>query len=333
MFESPFENPEFFWLLVLLLPYAAHQILKFYRQRPVLTISESFKIEHTGANILGRLAFLPLLLRFMALVVFVVAMARPRSSEPSTKTRAQEGIDIVLSVDISASMLAQDLQPTRLEALKKVATEFVKQRPSDRFGLVLYAGEGFTQTPITSDHAVVLNRIAETKYGMVEDGTAIGLGLATAINRLRNSTAKSKVVILLTDGENNRGSIDPLTAADMAKTFGIKVYTIAVGTIGNARMPVARSMTGAFIYDDVPVSIDEELLKKIAQTTKGAYFRATDNATLKKIYDEIDQLETSTVEELRYFDYQELFYNWAFAGLLLLLIEFVIRRTLFKSIV
>jgi Ca-activated chloride channel homolog len=333
MFDVPFENPEFFWLLLLLLPYLAFQIWKFYGQKPVLKVSELFGATGSSGNLWGRLAALPLFLRAMGLALLVVAMARPRSSETSTKTKSQEGIDMVLAVDISASMLAQDLRPNRLEALKKVATDFVKQRPSDRFGLVLYAGESFTQTPITSDHAVVLNRIAETKYGMVEDGTAIGLGLSTAINRLRNSTAKSKVVILLTDGENNRGAIDPITAAEMAKTFGIKVYTIAVGTTGKARTPVARTMTGEFIYDDVPVSIDEALLKKIAQSTNGVYFRATDNTTLKNIYDEIDQLETSKVEELRFYDYQELFYQWALAGVLLLLLEFLLRRTLFKSIV
>lgn len=333
MFDIPFENPEYCWLLLLLVPYVAFQIWKFYGNKPILKVSELFGAERSSGNLLGRLAGIPILLRVIGLALLIVALARPRSSETSTKTKSQEGIDLVLAVDISASMLAQDLRPNRLEALKKVAADFVQQRPTDRFGLVLYAGESFTQTPITSDHAVVLNRIAETKYGMVEDGTAIGLGLATAISRLRNSTAKSKVVILLTDGENNRGAIDPLTAAELAKTYGIKVYTIGVGTIGKARMPVARTITGEFIYDDVPVSIDEDLLKKIALGTNGAYFRATDNATLKNIYDEIDQLETSKIEELRFYDYQELFYQWAFAGLLLLLLEFLLRRTLFKSIV
>jgi Ca-activated chloride channel family protein len=333
MVKGTFENPEFFWLALLFVPLVAWWIWKYYKQRPALAFPTWFGLEQTGFNWLGKFAWVPLFLRILGLGLILVALARPRSSETTTKTRDREGIDIVLSLDISASMLAQDLKPNRLEALKRVAEAFVKSRPNDRIGLVLYAGESFTQTPVTSDHAVVLNRIREIKYGMVEDGTAIGLGLATAVNRLRQSQAKSKVIILLTDGENNRGAIDPITAAELAKTFGIRVYTIAVGTYGTAKMPVARTMRGEFIFEEVPVSIDEALLKKIAAMTNAKYFRATDNEALENIYEEISRLETSKVEEVRFYDYQELYYLWGFGGLLLLLSEFVLRRTLFKSMV
>jgi Ca-activated chloride channel family protein len=332
MFKSSFENPDFLWLALLLIPLLVWWVWKYYRQRPALAFPTWFGLESSGLNWLGRFAWLPMALRFAGLSFLIVALARPRSSETTTKTKDREGIDIVLSIDISASMLAQDLRPNRLEALKKVAEEFVTQRPNDRIGLVLYAGESFTQTPVTSDHAVVLNRIRDIRYGLVEDGTAIGLGLATAVNRLRTSQAKSKVIILLTDGENNRGAIDPITAAELAKTFGIRVYTIAVGTYGTAKMPVARNMRGEFIFQEVPVSIDEELLKKIAALTNASYFRATDNQTLENIYQEISRLETSKVEEVRFYDFQELFYQWALAGLLMLLCEFILRRTLFKSL-
>src|SRR5690606_29608183 len=204
-------------------------------------------------------------------------LARPRDTEETSKTKSSEGIDIVMAIDVSSSMLARDLKPNRLEATKSVAQDFITDRPSDRIGLVVYAGESFTQTPLTSDHKVLLNTLQGVKNGLLEDGTAIGMGLATAVNRLKESKAKGKVIILLTDGENNSGNIAPLTAAQLSKEFGIRTYTIGVGTNGTAPTPVAYDFSGKMIFRNMPVKIDEELLKQIAQQTGGHYFRATDN--------------------------------------------------------
>ncbi|MCH8554656.1 MAG: VWA domain-containing protein [Schleiferiaceae bacterium] len=331
MFNLSFHNPEFLWAFVVLVPALLFYIWRYWQQKPFLTLSGTFAIERSSSNWKRYLVGLPALLRFTGLGLLIIALARPRTSETSTKLKSQEGVDIVMSMDVSGSMLARDLKPNRLEALKKVAEAFVAQRPNDRFGLVVYAGEAYTLSPITSDHAVVKNRIRELQHGVVEDGTAIGVGLGTAINRLRNSIAKSKVIILLTDGENNTGSIDPLTAAELARSFGIKVYTVGVGTIGMAEFPVARDFSGNLIYQNIEVKIDEELMKQIAEITQGKYFRATDNKKLEEIYQEIDQLERSELEELRFYDYQELFYAWAFAAFFVFALEFLMRRIMLKS--
>ena len=233
-------------------------------------------------------------------------MARPRNVSVSKKTKSNRGIDIVMAIDVSASMLAKDLNPNRLEALKKVAINFVDKRPNDRIGIVVYAGESFTQTPITSDKSIVKRTVSRIQWGLLDGGTAIGMGLGSAVNRLKESTAKSKVIILLTDGVNNSGNIDPRTATELAKELGIKVYTIGIGTNGMADFPYSKdARTGKLIFRKQPVEIDEALLKEIATQTEGKYFRATDNTKLKAIYNEIDKLEKTKTEEFRYYNYQE----------------------------
>ncbi len=239
-----------------------------------------------------------------------------------------------MAIDVSASMLARDLKPNRLEALKKVAVDFVDRRPNDRIGIVVYAGESFTQTPITSDKAIVKRTISELKWGQLEGGTAIGMGLGSSVNRLKESKAKSKVIILLTDGVNNSGNIDPRTATELAKELGIKVYTIGIGTNGMADFPWSKDpRTGLLNFRKQKVEIDEALLKEIATQTKGKYFRATDNTSLKDIYDEIDKLEKTKIEEFKYYNYQEKFRVFVLLGLGFLLLEFVLRNTLFKSFI
>ena len=268
--------------------------------------------------------------RLIALAGLITALARPQSST-SWQNVTTEGIDIILAMDVSGSMLAEDLKPNRLEASKAVAMDFIAERPNDRMGLVLFSGESFTQCPITTDHAVLKNLFKDVKNGMITDGTAIGLGLANGVNRLKDSQAKSKVVILLTDGENNRGEIPPVTAAEIAKAFGIRVYTIGVGTRGEAPFPF-RSPFGGIVYQNIEVKIDEPLLTQIADMTGGKYFRATDNKKLKAIYEEIDKLEKSKIEVQEFRKKHEMFLPWALVAGLLLFLEFILRNTLFKSI-
>jgi len=269
-----------------------------------------------------------------SLVFFYVALARPRNVSVSKKTKSNRGIDIVMAIDVSASMLARDLKPNRLEALKNVAIDFVDRRPNDRIGIVVYAGESFTQTPITSDKGIVKRTISELKWGQLEGGTAIGMGLGSAVNRLKESTAKSKVIILLTDGVNNTGNIDPRTATELATELAIKTYTIGIGTNGMADFPWARDpRTGKLQFRKQNVEIDEALLKEIAEKTEGKYFRATDNTSLKEIYDEIDKLEKTKIEEFKYYNYQEKFRIFVFLGLGFLLLEFLLRNTIFKSFI
>jgi Ca-activated chloride channel family protein len=238
-----------------------------------------------------------------------------------------------MAIDVSSSMLARDLKPNRLSALKEVAADFVRKRPSDRIGLVAYAGESYTKTPITSDKSIVLNALKEITYGQLNDGTAIGMGLATSVNRLKESKSISKVIILLTDGVNNSGFIEPQTAADLAVEFGIKTYTIGLGTNGNALSPVAYNEDGSYRYGMRQVEIDEELLKDIARATGGQYFRATDNEKLEAIYDEINKLEKTEVEEFKYYKYEEKFRPWILLAGALLIIEWFLRNTLFRSFV
>jgi Ca-activated chloride channel family protein len=326
-----FLNPEFLWMLCLL------PVIAFWFYYTRKKNSASLKISGTKGfgkpSLLSKLKPLLNVLRLLAIASLIIALARPRSVEVSKKSKTTRGIDIVMAMDVSASMLAKDLKPNRLEALKVVASRFVNQRPNDRIGIVVYAGESYTKTPITSDKRIVLNTIREITWGALEDGTAIGMGLGSAVNRLKNSQAKSKVIILLTDGVNNSGFVDPRTAAELAKELGIKVYTIGIGTNGTALFPVAKDPAGNLVFRNVPVEIDEALLKYISAQTEGKYFRATDNETLGKIYDEINKLETTKVEELKYYNFDEKFRPFVlFAGFLVFL-EMLLRYTVYRSFI
>ena len=328
-----FSNPQFFWLF-LALPVALLWYIWKYRKQNASVKLSSIKGFKAGSSLLPKLKPLLFLLRLLALTALITAMARPRTVDVSTRTKSTRGIDIVIAIDVSASMLAKDLRPNRLEALKKVAADFIKGRPNDRIGLVEYAGESYTKTPITSDKTIVLSSLNSIKYNnIIEGGTAIGMGLSTSVNRLKDSKAQSKVVILMTDGENNAGFIDPKIASELALEFGIKTYTIGVGTNGMALSPVAVNANGSFVYDNVKVTIDEELLKEIAQVTGGKYFRATNNKKLKEIYDEIDKLEKTEVEEFKYTNYEEKYRPLILLAGALLLFEMLLRFTLFRSFV
>ncbi len=326
-----FLNPEFFWLFLILPIIAAWVYFTRKKDSAYLKISDTKGFAQQ--NILAKLKPLLNLLRILAISSLIIALARPRTVEVSKKTKTTRGIDIVMAIDVSASMLAKDLKPNRLEALKSVASKFVSQRPNDRIGIVVYAGESFTQTPITSDKRIVLNTIRKIHWGEIEDGTAIGMGLGSAVNRLKASKAKSKVIILLTDGVNNSGFVDPKTATDLAKGLGIKVYTIGLGTNGTALFPVAKDASGKLIFKKAPVEIDEKLLKYIAGETEGKYFRATDNNKLALIYDEINKLEKTKVEEFKYYNYQEKYRPFVFLAGLLILIEMLLRFTVFRSFI
>jgi Ca-activated chloride channel family protein len=268
----------------------------------------------------------------LALSALIIACMRPQSRSNWKDVKTQ-GIDIVMSLDISGSMLAKDFKPNRLEAAKEVAQDFIDSRPNDRIGLVIFSGESFTQCPLTSDHAVIKNLFSGIQTGMVADGTAIGNGLATAVTRVKDSKAKSKVVILLTDGVNNQGSVAPLTAAEIAKAFNVRVYTIGVGTMGKALSPIGMYPNGQYEYGYVDVNIDEKSLTEIASMTGGKYFRATDNEKLKDVYKEIDRLEKTIFEEKNFTNKAERFLPFAIAGALLLLIEFILKNSIFKSII
>jgi Ca-activated chloride channel family protein len=332
MFDNvEFANPQFFWLF-LLLPLAL--VWHFFMRKEETASLKIPSIEGFSANdILPKLKPLLFALRIIALAAIIIAMARPQTEEISTQTKTTKGIDIVIAIDVSSSMLARDLKPNRLSALKEVAADFIRKRPSDRIGLVAYAGESYTKTPITSDKGIVLNSLKDITYGQLTDGTAIGMGLATSVNRLKESKSISKVIILLTDGVNNSGFIEPKTAADLAVEFDIKTYTIGLGTNGNALSPVAYNDDGSYRYGMREVEIDEELLKEIASVTGGKYFRATDNEKLEAIYDEINKLEKTEIEEFKYYKYEEKFRPWILLAGALLLIEWFMRNTLFKSFV
>lgn len=326
-----FAHPYFFWLLVIIPLAIVWYVFKHKKASPSVKISSTKGFAFR--SLLGSLRHILFVLRLFALMVIIIAMARPQKEDISSKTKVTKGIDIMMAIDISSSMLARDLKPDRLTALKKVAASFIKQRPNDRIGLVVYAGESFTKTPITSDKAIILNSLRNISYGQLEDGTAIGMGLATAINRLKDSKAKSKVIILLTDGVNNSGFIDPQTASELAIEYGIKTYTIGLGTNGNALSPVGYNFDGSFKYGYSKVEIDEKLLKNIAQSTNGKYFRATDNQKLVAIYDEINKLETTEIEEFKYYRYEELFRPFILLGLGLIILEWLLTHTLFRSFV
>lgn len=332
MKDITFENPQFFWLFLLFPLLILWQWFRRKKEMPSVLFSSLQVVQPLRT---WRTTLRPILyvLRCLALAALIVALARPRSSSEITKTKTTEGIDIILSIDMSSSMLAKDLKPNRIEALKRVASHFIEQRASDRIGIVVYSGESYTKVPATTDKSVVLQALKDIKQGEIDDGTAIGMGLGTAINRLKDSKTKSKVIILMTDGVNNTGVIDPLSAAELAKEYGIRVYTIGIGTNGKALSPVAYNPDGSLQYDMVPVEIDERLLTQIAEATGGHYFRATDNQKLAQIYTEIDKLEKSKIEELKYYQHKENFRLWALLALILLAAEFGLRHTVFRSFV
>ena len=328
-----FVNPQLFWLLLLLPLLLLWFFWKRKQQTAVLKIS-SLKGFDTSKNWLAKLRPLLFVLRLIALALIIVAMARPRTIDESTRIKTTKGIDIVIAIDVSASMLARDLKPNRLEALKVVASRFIQARPNDRLGLVEYAGESYTKTPLTSDKNIVLSSLKNIKYNtIITGGTAIGMGLATSVNRLKESRAKGKVIILLTDGVNNSGFIDPKIASELAVEFGIKVYTIGIGSNGMALSPIGILPNGSFQYGNIQVEIDEDLLQQIAETTGGKYFRATSNSKLEEIYEEINKLEKTEIEETKYKSYDELFRPLVLAAFGLLLFELLLRYTVFRSFV
>ncbi|MCT4580879.1 MAG: VWA domain-containing protein [Flavobacteriales bacterium] len=331
-----FANAWVLWFLLLIPLLAAHFFLFQAKKNSALKLSSLQGFDGLESGILGHLKALYMLLRLAALSLFIIALARPQLSSESDSfiEHHNEGIDIVMALDASGSMLAIDFKPDRFQAAKQVAKDFVSNRKNDRIGLVIFEGEAYTQCPLTSDKKIVNDLIDEAEQGVVTEGTAIGMGLATAVNRLRESKVKSKVIILLTDGVNNQGKIHPITAAEIAKQFNIRVYTIGVGTNGKAKTPVAIDpFTNKYIYDYVDVEIDEKTLTDIADMTGGQYFRATDNQKLKEIYEQIDQLEKDKIKTIEYeVDLPEKSFPFILIGFILILIEFLLRSTLFKSV-
>jgi len=324
-----FANSGFLYLLVLIPLLVAWYILRQGKNIPTLQVSGTDVFENTPRSIRHYLYHVMFALRMIALSLLIIALARPQSTLKRQNVSI-EGIDIVLGLDISGSMLAQDLKPDRLEAAKKVSQDFFSGRPNDRIGLVVFAGEAFTQCPLTTDHVIMEDMLDDIKSGMIQDGTAIGDGLATAINRLKESQAVSKVVILLTDGQNNAGSIAPLSAAEIAKIYGIRIYTIGVGTMGYAPYPVQTPF--GIQYQNMEVKIDEDLLRQVANMTDGKYFRATDNTRLKEVYQEIDQLEKSKIDVTEFRKKKEEYLSLAVIALILIALETISRLTLFRSI-
>lgn len=327
--DYTYQNPEMFYLLLGLIPMALWYLLRYKRDTASIRISSTAPLAKTPLTARHIFRHLPFLLQLIAMAFFVVVIARPQSSTRWENTTT-EGIDIMVSLDISTSMLAMDFQPNRLEAAKNVAMEFISGREYDRMGLVVFAGEAFTQCPLTTDRAVLLNLFSGIKTGLIEDGTAIGNGLATAVARLKDSDAISRVVILLSDGENNRGEVAPITAAEIARTFGIRVYTVGVGSIGSAPYPV-QTPFGTQIRD-MEVRIDEDMLRQIADITGGQYFRATNNLKLAEIYKEIDQLEKSKIDVKEFSRRAEEFMPFALIGLLFLIASLALRTTIFRNI-
>ena len=329
MYGIKFANP-FFFLLFLLVPV----MIGFYffylnKKRTQIQFPGFENFDGMRPSFRQRFHYLPFILKLAAFSLAIIALARPQSSLSGRDIKT-EGIDIMMALDISSSMLAEDLKPNRIEAAKKVAIDFIDSRPNDRIGLVVFGGESFTQCPLTTDHSVLKNLFAGIQSGILAEGTAIGEGLGTAVNRVRNSKAKSKVVILLTDGENNAGSIAPETAGEIAKTFGIRVYTIGVGTRGMAPYPFKTPF--GIQYQNVEVQIDEAVLKKIANETDGKYFRATNTSKLKEIYSEIDKLEKTKIDVTEFHNYTEEFYPFALGALLLLILDIILTYTLFKKL-
>ena len=333
IFKIEFLNPEFLWTLIVVPIAITWFILKKNK------LNNSISIPNTSA-LLSQSSILPKfkpflnILRIFSLIFIIIALARPQTIDVSTKVKNNQGIDIVMAIDVSASMLAKDLKPNRLEALKNVASNFILDRTNDRIGLVEYAGESYTKTPITSDKNIIIKSLKEINYNtIIEGGTAIGMGLATSVNRIKDSKAKSKVIILLTDGVNNSGFIDPNTAAELAIEYGIKIYTIGIGTNGMALSPVGVDNNGKFSYAKIQVEIDEDLLIEIAQITGGKYFRATNNKKLQEIYSEINKLEKSDIEEIKYYNHEEKYRLYILLAIIFLTTELILKYTLFRSFI
>ena len=324
-----FANPEYLFLLLLLLPIVGWYIYELRKSDASVQVSDTRVLATQPKSIRIWLLHVPFVLRIAVITLISIALARPQLTN-KWSSQSTEGIDIMMALDISGTMLAEDLRPNRLEAAKKVASDFVIARPNDQIGLVVFAGESFTQCPLTTDHAVLVNLFKSVEYGMVEDGTAIGLGLANAVNRMKDSETKSKVIILLTDGSNNRGDIDPQTAAEIAKTYGIRVYTIGVGSYGQARVPVQTPIGKQYITMDN--EFDETTLRSIAETTGGQYFRAKDNTSLKAIYDQIDQMEKTKLRVREFSKHTENFAPFLYAALICLLLELIIRYFVLRTI-
>jgi Ca-activated chloride channel family protein len=329
MFDVTFANKGFLFLLLLIPALSAWYYFRQKYRESDLRFSSLTPFSEVSSTRKERAHHLPFILRMAALTLLIFALARPQSTSHGENVYT-EGIDIVLALDISGSMIAEDFHPNRVEAAKAVAQEFINGRTNDRIGLVIFSSESFTQCPLTVDYAVLKNLLKVVKPGMIEDGTAIGLGIANAVNRLKDSKAKSKIIILLTDGVNNRGEIDPTTAAQIAASYGIRVYTVGMGTIGEAPYP-AQTPFG-IRYQMMPVDLDENALMKIAALTDGKYFRATDNTTLEKIYKEIDQLEKTRIEVRSYRRFTELFYSYVGLALLLLMVDVGISKTWLRKL-
>ncbi len=324
-----FANIEYLFLLLLLIPYIVWYVLKWKRSQATLQVSDTRAFAKAPKSYKNYLLHVPFGLRIIALTLIIIVLARPQTTD-NWQNSEIEGIDIMMAIDVSTSMLAEDLKPNRLEAAKDVAAAFINGRPNDNIGITLFAGESFTQCPLTVDHAVLLNLINSAKTGIIEDGTAVGMGIANAVTRLKDSKAKSKVIILLTDGTNNRGDISPLTAAEIAKSFGIRVYTIGVGTNGTAPYPYPVGNTVQYI--NMPVEIDENTLTQIAGTTDGNYFRATSNSKLKEVYEEIDKLEKTKLNVKEYSKRQEEYRIFALFALLCVLLEVLLRNSILRKI-
>ncbi len=325
-----FANPELFILFSIIPLLVVAYFLYLKRAKALIALSSFRYLPSSSGKLKIILRHLPFILKLLALTAIIMALARPQSTL-NWQNVNQEGIDIVISMDISGSMMAEDLKPNRLEASKDIAIEFINARPNDRIGLVIFSGESFTQAPLTTDHAVLKNLFKDVKNGMIEDGTAIGLGLATAVNRLRESDAKSRVVILLTDGENNKGSIPPLTAAEIAREFGVRVYTIGIGAHGTAPFPY-KTPFGTTAYQNVEVKIDEATMREISDMTGGEYYRATNNRSLTAIYKEIDQLEKSKIEVTEFRKKKEEFFYFALFASIALFLSFLLENTYLRTI-
>ena len=324
-----FASPGYVFLLLFLIPVVGWYIYELHKADASVQMSSASTLKRSARSWRVYLLHVPFVLRVAAITLLSIALARPQLTN-RWSSESTEGIDIMMALDISGTMQAEDLKPNRLEAAKQVASDFVIARPNDQIGLVVFAGESFTQCPLTTDHAVLVNLFKSVKFGMIEDGTAIGLGLANAVNRMKDSPTKSKVVILLTDGSNNRGDIDPLTAAEIAKTFGIRVYAVGVGSHGQARVPVQTPMGVQYMTMDS--EFDETTLQNIASTTGGQYFRATDNNSLKQIYEQIDQLEKTKLRVREYAKHTDTFAPFLMAALLCLLAEILLRYFVLRTI-
>lgn len=327
--DLSFAYPYVLWFLLVIPAMIFWHYFKGRKREPGINYSYLKFLDGVSSNWKEKLKDVPIFLRAAALTFMIIALARPQTFSSGENIYA-EGIDISLVLDISGSMLAEDLRPNRLESAKNVIDKFIEGRVSDRIGLVVFSRYAFTQCPLTVDYNVLRNLLSEIKSGMIEDGTAIGNALANGTNRLKDSEAKSKIIILLTDGVNNAGEVDPLTAVEIAKNYGIRIYTIGVGTRGEAPYPVQTPF--GIRYQMVPVEIDEALLKNIAESTGGQYFRATDNRTLNEIYNKIDKLEKTKVEVTSYQSAAELYYGWLKIGLLLILLELILSKTIFRRL-